>query len=260
MARLYAHRGARLELPENTLPAFRRALDVGANALETDCHVTRDGHVVLSHDATGARMASVACAIADATLDEVRAWDMGRGFVDREGRHHGGEGFRMPTLEEALVELRGVPLNVDVKSRLPGAAERVVDVVRRARATEATLLTSFDARTVRRVRALGYEGPTGLAQAEVLRLLFLPTRALRVFRLGGVAAQLPHRQGPVDFGRRRLIDKCHALGLVVHYWTVNDPARARALLALDADGIMTDDPRAIASELAPLFDRMSDRG
>lgn len=71
--RLYAHRGAAVELPENTLEAFRRALDVGANAIETDCHVTRDGHVVLAHDATGARLAGVPRAIADFTLDEVRA-------------------------------------------------------------------------------------------------------------------------------------------------------------------------------------------
>ncbi len=228
------------------MQAFRRALDVGANAIETDCHVTRDGHVVLAHDASGVRMAGVTRAIADATLDEVRAWDMGKRFVDRDGRRFAGEGFRMPMLEEALVELRGVPLNVDVKSRAADAAARVVAIVRRANATETTLLTSFDARVVRRVRALGYEGPTGLARSEVLALLCAPTRALRVLRLRGNAAQLPHRLGPVDLGRRAIIDKCHALGLDVHYWTVNDPERARSLYAMGADGVMTDDPRALA--------------
>jgi len=242
MFRLYAHRGAAAELPENTLAAFRRALDVGANAIETDCHLTRDGHVVLSHDATGERMAKVPFAIADATLEDVRAWDVGRGCGARDVH-------RMPTLEEAIADLYGIPLNVDIKSRMPGAAERVVAIVRRARACETTLLTSFDVRTVRRVRALGYEGPTGLAQAEALALLVTPLRVLRRFPLRGVAAQLPHRQGRIDLGRRALVEKCHALGLELHFWTVNDPARARELRALGADGVMTDDPRTIAEAL-----------
>jgi glycerophosphoryl diester phosphodiesterase len=248
MFRLYAHRGAAVELPENTLAAFARALDVGADAIETDCHVTKDGHVVLSHDATGERMAHVARAIADATLEEVRTWDVARGFVADGGEAR--EAFAMPTLEEALVTLRGVPLNVDIKAHARGAAERVVEVVRRARATETTLLTSFDARVVRRVRALGYEGPTGLGQAEALRLLAMPTFALRLLRLRGSAAQLPHRHGRIDLARPHLIAKCHALGLAVHFWTVNDPARACELRALGADAVMTDDPRAIASALA----------
>jgi glycerophosphoryl diester phosphodiesterase len=248
MFRLYAHRGAAAELPENTLPAFRLALDVGANAIETDCHVTRDGRVVLSHDETGERMANVACAIADATLEDVQTWDVARGFVEDGGEAR--EAFTIPTLEEALAELRGIPLNVDIKAHQHGAAERVVAVVRRMRATETTLLTSFDARVVRRVRALGYEGPTGLGQSEALRLLAMPTAALRALPLRGTAAQLPHRHGAIDVGRRAVIAKCHALGLAVHFWTVNDPARARELRDLGADGVMTDDPRTIAAALA----------
>src|SRR5579872_3898446 len=115
---LFAHRGASRELPENTLPAFRRALEVGATALETDVHMTRDGHLVLSHDPTGARMAGVARAIRDATLAEVRGWDAGVGFVDEEGRRpFAGRGFRFATLEELLEEWAGVPVNVDAKQR-----------------------------------------------------------------------------------------------------------------------------------------------
>jgi glycerophosphoryl diester phosphodiesterase len=115
---------------------------------------------------------------------------------------------------------------------------QVLEVIRRARAEERVTIASFDVFTLRRVRALGYRGPTGLAREEVLMLL---TPLTRFFPPVGQAAQLPDR-----LGTRAVIQKCHALGLVVHYWTINDPARARALLALGADGIMTDDPRAIA--------------
>src|SRR5262249_3915363 len=81
--RLYAHRGAAAELPENTLPAFARALELSADAIETDAHLTKDGHIVLSHDATGERMCGKPIAIARATLAEVREWDAGATFRDR---------------------------------------------------------------------------------------------------------------------------------------------------------------------------------
>src|ERR1700727_2463127 len=90
--RLYAHRGAGIELPENTIPSFALAVGLGADALETEAHLTRDGHGVLSHDPTGARMCGVATSIADATLAEVQAWDAGAGSA------HAGKGYRVPTL------------------------------------------------------------------------------------------------------------------------------------------------------------------
>jgi glycerophosphoryl diester phosphodiesterase len=236
--RLYAHRGASHELPENTIAAFQRAIDVGADAIETDAHLTKDGHVVLSHDATGARMCGTAVPIADVTLDELRAWDA-------------GGGHRVPTLEEALAAFPGVPFNVDAKSLHPAMVPRIVDVVHRMKAEDRTLLASFDSSNLRRIRALGYRGRTGLGQSEVVRLLALPTRALRyaLLRLRGAAAQIPYRHFGFDLGTRAVIEKCHALGLEVHYWTVNDAPLATRLLDLGADAVMTDDPRAIAPVL-----------
>jgi glycerophosphoryl diester phosphodiesterase len=256
MPRLYAHRGAAAELPENTLPAFQRAIELGADALETDAHLTADGHVVLSHDSTGLRMCDVATPIARATLAEVRSWDAGAKFVAGAGGHaprDAGERtttpYRIPTLDEALRALPGVPFNVDAKSRHPEMVSRVIDVVNRADAADRTLLASFHARTLRKVRRLGYPGKTGLAQSEVIRLLALPVRALSFFPLQGAAAQIPYRVYGIDLGTRAVVDKCHALGLEVHYWTVNEPALATRLLDVGADAIMTDDPRAIAPVL-----------
>jgi glycerophosphoryl diester phosphodiesterase len=242
MPLLYAHRGAAAELPENTLPAFRRALEVGADAIETDAHLTRDGHVVLAHDADGARCAGVPRRLRACTLAEVRSWNAG---------HASGEGARfvIPLLDEVLAELPGVPLNVDIKDHDPHAARAVVDVVRRRRAQDRVLLASFDTGTLRTVRRLGYEGVTGLGQTEVLGLILLPGRALRRFPPAGKAAQLPLRAGPVALDTPAFVAKVHALGLSLHYWTINDPAEAERLIALGADAIMTDDP----ARLAPVF-------
>ena len=248
--RLYAHRGAAAELPENTLPSFQRALELGADALETDAHLTRDGHVVLSHDPTGLRMGGVATRLADATLAEVQTWDAGYGFTDASGsRPHARKGFRFPTLAEVLRELPHARFNVDAKSRHPEMVPRLLEVLKREKAEERTLVASFDVRTLRHVRRLGYPGQTGLAQAEVWRLVALPLALHGLVPLRGAAAQLPYRIYGIDLGTRAVVDKCHALGLEAHYWTVNDPALAERLLDLGADAIMTDDPRALAPAL-----------
>jgi glycerophosphoryl diester phosphodiesterase len=217
--RIYAHRGASLELPENTLPAFRRAIELGADALETDAHVTADGVLVLSHDPDGSRMFRVPRRIAECTFEEVRSWGA-------------------PSLEEMLGAFPGVPINVDLKVE---AAVLAVQTLRRLGAEEQVLLASFRSSTLRRVRALGYRGSTSLGRSEVARLLSLPAAAQRgPLACPGRAAQLP-----LSLAQPWVVARCHALGIRVDYWTVNDPAQALRLVALGADGIMTDDPARI---------------
>lgn len=249
---LYAHRGASAELPENTIPAFLRALEVGATALETDVHRTSDGHVVISHDPTGERAARVPRLIRASTLAEVKQWDVGSGPHVRRGRASAGERFTVPTLEEALLAVPEVPFNIDIKQHDEATAAAVVAAVRRAGAEARALLTSFDATTVQRVRQLGYRGPTGLGQAEILRLITLPVPVHHRFPLPGRAAQIPVRAGPLRLDSPALITRAHRLGIEVHYWTINAPSEAERLLGLGADAIMTDDPAAIAPVFAGL--------
>lgn len=244
---LYAHRGAAAELPENTMPAFERALELGADALETDAHLTRDGHVVLSHDATGRRMAGVAQEIRASTLEEVRAWDVGFGFIDASGeRPFRGKGFRMPTLDEALRAMPEVMFNVDAKQLEPDMIPALLDVVDRAAAADRVRIASFHTKNLRKVRAARYRGQTGLGQQEVARLVFQPAMVLRRFPVAGDAAQVPLTVGPVRLDTHAFLTKAHALGLRVDYWTINEPYEAMRLLRLGADGVMTDDPARIA--------------
>ena len=221
--RVYAHRGASRELPENTMPAFRRALELGADALETDLHATADGVLVTSHDPDGVRVFRVARRIADCRWSEVREWGV-------------------PSLEEVVRAFPGVPINVDLKTDVAALA---VETLRRLGAEEQVTLASFQSATLRRVRALGYRGPTSLGRSEVVRLVSLPAAAQRgPFAPPGQVAQLP-----LSLAQPWVIRRCHALGLRVDYWTVNEPALAVSLAALGADGIMTDDPAAIVPAL-----------
>ncbi len=252
MPLLYAHRGAASERPENTLPFFERALELGADALETDLHLTSDGHVVASHDPWLTRACGTSLEIRRATLDDVRRCDAGWGFVERDGaRPFAGRGIRVPTLDELLDAFPGVPLNVDVKQREPAMVAPLLAVLRRHRAEERVLVASFDGHTLRAVRRQRYPGRTGLSLTEVLRLVAAPTLLLRAFSLRGSAVQIPTHSWRLRLDSERFVAKCHALGLRVDYWTVNSPTEAARLLAVGADGVMTDDPAAIA----PVFAR-----
>lgn len=250
--RLYAHRGASAELPENTLPSFARALEIpGVDALELDVHMTRDGHVVVSHDPTAERMGGIPAAWRDIDLDEARRFDLGRGFVAPDGtRPFVGKGFRVPTFEEVLAELPEVVLNVDLKQAEPSLVKPTLALIRRRRAEHRVVLASFRFRTMWAVRRRGYDGDTALSQPEVAALLATPRTLFGRTPLTGTCAQVPTAVGPLSLTRPAFLAKCHELGLRVDYWTINDPAEARRLLDLGADGIMTDDPRAIAPVFA----------
>jgi glycerophosphoryl diester phosphodiesterase len=241
--RIYAHRGASAEYPENTMEAFRRALDCGVDALEMDIHATADGVLVVHHDPDGERMCGVARPIADVTWKELQSWNAGARFVAPDGtRPFARAPLRIPRFADVVSEFASVPLNVDLKHDI---AEPTVTLLRRLGAEARVCLASFDVRTMRRVRALAYAGPTGLSRAEVIEALLVPA----ALRRGPLRVRATRAQLPLSLGRRWVIRRMRALGLAVDYWTVDDPALARRLRELGADGIMTNDPARIVPVL-----------
>lgn len=107
-----AHRGSSLDRPENTLASFRRAIEAGATTVEVDVRTTRDGHLVVLHDATLDRTTTGSGRVRDLTLDEVRQFDAGRWFDPK----YAGE--RVPTLKEILILCDGqVEVLLDLKEK-----------------------------------------------------------------------------------------------------------------------------------------------
>lgn len=237
---VYGHRGAPVELPENTLEGFARALEVGADALEIDVHLTADGVVVVAHDETGERCCRESARVDATSLASLRQWDAG---ATHPGSRSPGAS-RIPTLDEALAAFPTAFFNIDVKPRDAGAAPAVVRVVNAHAAGERVRLTSFFSSNVRAVRAIGHAN-TGLGLSEVVLLRTLPLAVLARLAPRGNAAQLPTRQGLLRLDGPAFIAKCHAVGVRVDYWTIDDPAEAARLFALGADGVITNDPRAI---------------
>lgn len=255
--RLYGHRGASHLCPENTLAAFARALEVGADALESDVHLTRDGHVVLSHDPDGSRMAGVSRAISASSLDEVQSWDVGWGVVDAQGdRPHAGAGHRIPTLHEVLEAFPDTLWNLDVKQTDPPMVDAVLEVIATHKAAERVQLASFSSANIRAILEARYAGAVALSRDELLLLFGTPLVVLR--RLGRFGdgrqrrAQVPVRAGLFTLGSERFIEKCHALSVLVDFWTINEPSEAVELVQLGADGIMTDVPETLAPVMGDL--------
>lgn len=244
---LIAHRGASAEHVENTLPAFEAALGLGADVIESDVHVTRDGHPVLAHDDDGSRVAGDLRRIAQCTLAEVEGWDLSRTLP-------GAELCSIPTLDAALTRLPNALYNLDLKSHDLRTVPRVIEVIARHRAEPRVLLTSFSARITQHFRATGYKGPVGLGQAEAVWAVFAPSLVLRaraaVFGREGTRLQVPVRSAGMPLARRGLIRKLHALALPIDYWVINDVSEAEQLLELGAQGIVTDDVRSMAKLFA----------
>ena len=234
--RLYAHRGACLRCPENSLEAFELALTHGANALEMDVHATSDGHFVVAHDADGARLAGDARPIQSLPLEAVREWRL-------DGH------AQVPTLDEILEAFPGTPMSIDLKPRRPQLVQPFLDTLKQWDAEEWVTVASFHHDVMLEVHRSGWMGRTALSRLEVAWLRLLPEKISgRLIR--GHSAQIPPSAGPLRLDRSTFIDRCHRLGLRSDYWVINDPSEADRLLELGATGVMSDDPERIASVVA----------
>jgi glycerophosphoryl diester phosphodiesterase len=153
---------------------------------------------------------------------------------------------RFVRFDQLLAAFPTIPLNVDVKEATGSELERLLAIIREARAEERVLLTSFLHAVLGRLRKLRYGGPLGLSRIDVVRLVFSPLSLARALPFSGKRAQIPTRSGVIDLTRPRLLEKCRALGLGVDYWVINDSREAAELLERGADGIISDDPETIA--------------
>lgn len=219
----FAHRGGASDAPENTMPAFQYAVDLGYRYIETDVHVTLDGVLVAFHDSHLRRTCGIDARIGDLTFDQVS-----------NARVNGVA--PIPSLDELLATWPDLRVNIDCKSNAAEAA--LVAALRRHRALDRVCVGAFDDRRLRRLREVaGPELCTSLGPAGVARLLLVggPTPPAQ-------AAQVPVKQGPLTVTTPSFIERAHQRGIHVHVWTIDDPAEMHRLLDLGVDGIMTDRP------------------
>lgn len=222
---------------ENSLCAFRRAAAEGYRYLETDVRATRDGVVVVQHDATLDRTTDGSGALAQLDWAAVRTARIG-------GREP------VCRLADLLEELPDALFNIDVKTDL--AVAPILDLLHRTGGWGRVCIASFSEARLRRMRKAA--GPRlltsmGTASAVALRLRsalpFLPLR----LPVSGALAQLPVRSQGITVVDRALVRHAHRLGLEVHVWTVDRAEEMRRLLDLGVDGLVTDRPDVLREVL-----------
>jgi glycerophosphoryl diester phosphodiesterase len=250
----FAHRGGSAWAPENTLEAFRLAVEAGASGLELDVHVTRDGEVVVIHDATVDRTTDGSGAVAAMTLEEIRRLDAGYSFSSDGGRTfpYRGRGLRVPTLAEVYADFPYARVNADIKEESPGAEEAVLRVIRGAGAEGRTLIASTDHPVIRRFRRVS-EGrvATAASRREIAAFYFLSRLRLEALvRPQYAALQVPVEHHGITIVTPRFVAAAHSRGVRVDVWTINEVAEMRRLLDLGVDMLMTDRPEALEDLLA----------
>lgn len=231
----FAHRGGASEAPENSLPAFQHAIDLGFRYLETDVHATADGVLVAFHDDVLDRVTEHRGRVDELTWSEVS-----------DARIDGRE--PIPLLEDILTTWPDARVNIDPKA--DSAVEPLVEVLRRTRAIDRVCVGSFSDERIDRVRdALGPELCTGMGPDEFVGLIRAYQGEDVTFR--SQAAQIPpqdHEGRPL--ASRELVEVAHANGIVVHVWTIDDPDEMCSLLDAGVDGIMTDRPAVLREVFA----------
>ena len=248
-----AHRGASALAPENTIEAFRLAVEAGAGGLELDVHMTRDGHIVVIHDATVDRTTNGTGAVSEMTLEELRRLDAGHNFSPDGGptRPYRGRGVRVPTLGEVLREFPGVAINIDIKAGNPGIEETVLGVLREANALGRALVVSTPHDIVKRFRKVsGGHVSTGASRWEIgVFYISSKFRLERLVRPAYDALQVPLRHRGIPVVTPRFVRAAHARGVRVDAWTINQADEMRRLLELGVDVIITDRPGVLAEVL-----------
>ncbi len=231
MVLVFGHRGAMGYAPENTLPSFRMAVDMGVDGIELDVHMTKDGEVVVIHDFTVDRTTNGRGFVKDLSLAEIKRLDASAKF--------GGKwrGVAIPTLEEVFREFgRRIRYKVEIKrgsDYYPGIEGRVVELIRRYNVDAQVISFDFDA--LSNVRAIDKDVEIGI--------IFVGRIAWFIDIAKKLDAQWLHASH--ELIDERGIEMAHRLGLRVGSWTVNSEDEARYLMDVGVDDVTGNYPDRI---------------
>jgi glycerophosphoryl diester phosphodiesterase len=225
--RCAAHRGDLKNAPENTLPALVSAAHKGAHMIELDVQLSRDGELVLMHDATLDRTTNGRGKVSELSFKELRALDAGGWFAPKFAR------TRIPTLREALAAIpRGIVLNVHLKNS-PGVAAAAARAIVDTRRVEDCLLACTRAQAAEakaiapRIRTCNMSGQRNDMLAYANETIALGTEFIQLL-------------GPLDH-LREAVDELHRHGVTINYYGAQEAGLIRRLAEANVDYILTND-------------------
>ena len=226
-----AHRGSSGSYPENTRLAFEKAIEAGADMIEMDCRLSKDGHVVVIHDDRLDRTARAKGFVKGKTLRQLKKLDVGA-WLKKSFK-----GERIQTLEEILEIVSGkVEINLEIKSVLHGPLGielKVLFIVSHFDYLERAIFSSFDYQSLRRLRELAPDVRIGvLYGAGIKDNPFQAAREMNAYSL--------HIQR--EFATPHFLEEARELGLKSFVWTVNEVKEMEKFISLGVDGIISDFP------------------
>ena len=230
--KVWAHRGASGYAPENTLEAFKQAMKMGADGVELDIQMTRDGELVVIHDETIDRVSGESGWVKDWTLSELKKLNVSKHMKGYEKR------TRIPTLEEVLEILKNteMTINIELKNSIvpyTGMEERLMWLLSEYDMNDRIWCSSFNHESILRVKQLMPEMKCGLLFCDVI------VNAAQYAAELGVEAVHPAVYHMAD---SQYIRKAHHEGLAVHVWTANSKEDMKLLIDREADAIITNYP------------------
>jgi glycerophosphoryl diester phosphodiesterase len=228
---VFAHRGGSGLAPENTIAAFDRGAACGADGLELDVRLSKDGVVVVHHDATLDRTTRLAGPVAARTADELGAADV-------------------PRLDAVLARY-DLPLIIEMKDDTEALARGTVEAVRRVAAVGRVCLGAFGGRVMREARRLEPAVATSAWKAEVRWALYRSRLRLPIWRPAYDGFQVPERFGSTRVVSPGFVAAAHRAGLAVQVWTVDEETDARRLLGWGVDALISDRPDRLVPLVRP---------
>jgi glycerophosphoryl diester phosphodiesterase len=239
-----AHQGGRGLWPENTLYGFERALDMGVDVLEMDLRETKDGQIVVMHDAAVDRTTEGSGLVRDKNLEEILALDAGYRFEDQYGNFpFRGRGLTVPTLDEVLRRFGETRLNLEMKDFTDESARGFCGEIRRRGLEDRVLVASFGHEPMLAFRERCPEVATSATLRE--GLLFYELNRVHLgslYRSPAVAFEVPEYYGDLHVVQPSFLALARRSNLRVQVWTVNEEDDLSRMLAIGVDGVVTDFP------------------
>ena len=246
MPRVVAHRGDSGSFPENTLSAFESAVSMQVDVIETDVHISKDGHIVIWHDPTLDRNTDATGRIEDHTLKELKTFDAGYTFTVDDGKTFPfrNKGVRLATLAEALETFPTTRFNVDLKSKEPEIVDAFIDLIRKENAFDRVIGASFHLKNLQALRSKEKRIQTSLTTLEVVPLLAKQKLGLLSSKKQNdlTVFQVPPRQWGVEVVTPRFVEIMHKRGAIIQVWTINEKEEMKRLFDMGVDSVMTDHP------------------
>ncbi len=242
---VFAHQGGEALAPSNTMVAFHQAVDLGADVLDADTHLTADGVLVLIHDTTVDRTSNGSGAVVDLTLDELRALDFGYTFTTDDGATFP---FRsrevgIVTVEELFSEFDGHRFNIEIKQTPVEAADVFCELIRRFDYEDRIVVSSFGQANMDAFRRACPSVATAATEDEVRRFYLMHRIGLDgLLRPAYQSLQVPEYSGDLLILSEGFMDDAAKHGLAVVPWTINEVADLERIMMLDPAGINTDHP------------------